>query len=292
MPLSPAPRSTLALLGLILSGAMLGSGHVCARLAFTNGVDLLTAAAVRVTCASLIVALVVLARGPRQSAPPRERLGALALGILVTGQTLLIQVAVKHLPVTLALLLFYTYPLFTALISGAIGAHRVTRRLLVALVAAFAGLGLVLGVTPGGVDPIGVVCAVGAALVFTGTLVLTPRLAPSVAAPLRTLFTMGMAAAILWSLTLGTGSLRWPSTAIAWGGLGGLSLFYGMGIAGLFLLLPRLGPVQTAVVLNLEPVFVAFIAWMVLGEALTPAQIGGAGLVVTAVIFAQLRPAT
>lgn len=285
------PRTALPLLGLVFSGAMLGSGHVCARLAFTHGVSLLTAAAVRVSCAALIVAIVVLARRIRLAAPPRERLGALALGVFVTAQTLLVQVGVKHLPVTLALLLFYTYPLFTATVSGLIGAHAVTRRLMVSLLAAFAGLALVLGVTPGGVDTIGVMGAVGAALVFTGTLVLTPRLAPGVAAPLRTLFTMAAGATILWSLAVGTDNVQWPATTIAWSGLAGLSLFYGMGIAGLFLLLPRLGPVQTAVVLNLEPVFVAIIAWVALGEALTPVQMAGAAIVVAAVIASQLRPA-
>lgn len=290
--MSSPTRSALPLVGLVLCGASLGSGHVCARLAFTNGVNLLTAAAVRVSCAALIVAFVVLARGLRFDAPQRERFGALALGFFVTAQTLLVQVGVKRLPVTLALLLFYTYPLFTAMVSGLIGAHAITRRLALSLLAAFTGLALVLGVTPGGVDPIGVAGAVGAALVFTGTLVLTPRLAPSIAAPLRTFFTMGMGSAVLWSLAVATGNVQWPTSGIAWGGLAGLSLFYGVGIAGLFLLLPRLGPVQTAVVLNLEPVFVAMIAWVTLGEALSALQMAGAVIVVGAVIASQLkRPA-
>ena len=68
----------------------------------------------------------------------------------------------------------------------------------------------------------------------------------------------------------------------------GLAGLYGLGIVGLFLLLPRLGPVQTAVVLNLEPVFVAVVAWGWLAEALAPVQIIGASLVVAAVIGYQV----
>jgi hypothetical protein len=68
-----------------------------------------------------------------------------------------------------------------------------------------------------------------------------------------------------------------------------LSLLYAMGITGLFLLLPLLGPAQTAVVLNLEPVAVAAIAWVALGETLTPLQCVGALVVVVAVIAYQLR---
>jgi drug/metabolite transporter (DMT)-like permease len=70
-------------------------------------------------------------------------------------------------------------------------------------------------------------------------------------------------------------------------GLVGLALFYAAGITGLFLLLPLLGPVQSSVVLNLEPVAVAIIAWAVLGETLAGTQIAGALIVVTAVIFFQ-----
>jgi drug/metabolite transporter (DMT)-like permease len=45
--------------------------------------------------------------------------------------------------------------------------------------------------------------------------------------------------------------------------------------------------VQTAVVLNLEPVAVAIMAWLALGEALTPLQIAGAVIVVATVMFVQ-----
>jgi drug/metabolite transporter (DMT)-like permease len=81
--------------------------------------------------------------------------------------------------------------------------------------------------------------------------------------------------------------VRLPRTEAGWIGLAGLALFYAGGITGLFLLLPLLGPVQSSVVLNLEPVAVAIIAWIALGEALTGAQIAGAAIVVAAVIFFQ-----
>jgi drug/metabolite transporter (DMT)-like permease len=205
------------------------------------------------------------------------------------GQTLLIQVGVKRLPVTVALLLFYTYPFFVAIVSSLLGDHRLSPSLLGALALAFTGLILVLGVAPGGVDPIGVAGAVGAAVVFTGTLVLTPRLAPDLGAPVRTFLMMTAAATFLTVLSVSTGNVAWPASGTGWIGLAGLAVLYGSGIVGLFLLLPKMGPVQTAVVLNLEPVFVAVIAWATLGESLTLLQMAGAALVVCAVIYSQLK---
>jgi drug/metabolite transporter (DMT)-like permease len=262
---------------------------VFARLAFGHGVSLFTAALSRAGCAALIVGLLLLIRRTRPAASRRTLLGTAVLGLFVVGQTLLVQVGVKRLPVTVALLLFYTYPFFVALVSARLGDHKLSRSLLIALGLAFTGLVLVLGVAPEHIDPVGVLGAVGAAVVFTGTLVLTPRLAPDLAAPARTFMMMSAATAFLAVIGTSSGTLRLPDSAVAWTGLMGLSVLYGAGIVGLFLLMPRMGPVHTAVVLNLEPVFVAMIAWVALGEALSPVQMAGAGLVVFAVIYAQLR---
>jgi drug/metabolite transporter (DMT)-like permease len=124
---------------------------------------------------------------------------------------------------------------------------------------------------------------------FTAALVLTPRLAPGLDAPMRTFYMVGTCAAVLVLAAIATGRFALPVGAAAWIGLAGLSLLYAAGIAGLFLLLPLLGPVQTAVVLNLEPVVVAVVAWLVLGEALTAMQWVGALVVVVAVIAYQVR---
>ncbi|MEI7967875.1 MAG: EamA family transporter [Betaproteobacteria bacterium] len=279
----------LPVAGLLGCAVSLGSGHVCARLAFHHGVNLLTASTLRAGCASLVVGLLLLARGGARTLSRREFAGTVGLGVCVVGQTLLVQTAVKLLPVTLALLLFYTYPLFTAITAALLGDQHLTRRLTGALLAAFAGLGLVLGVSPAAVNPLGVASAIGAALVFTGTLTLTPRLAPAVAAPLRTFLMMSTATAIIGVTTVMSGNVEWPGSPIAWAGLAGLCVLYGLGIVGLFLLLPRMGPVQTAVVLNMEPVFVAFIAWATLGERLSAMQMAGAAIVVAAVMSTQIR---
>lgn len=278
-----------AVLGLVAVAFSLGGGHVCARLAFTHGVTVITAATVRSLCASLLLlGFLVLRRMPPWP-PPREFRGTLVLGACVVVQTLLIQLAVTRLPVTLAILIFYTYPFLTAVVTSLLGEHRLSAALIAALLAAFAGLALVLGVGDAKVDLLGAVAAFGAAVGFTAALVLTPRVAPTLAPPVRTCYMMGTSAIVFVIAAAVTQRFAWPTDTAALTGLAGLSLLYAMGITGLFLLLPSLGPVQTAVVLNLEPVAVAVIAWFALGERLTPLQGAGALLVVVAVIGYQLR---
>jgi drug/metabolite transporter (DMT)-like permease len=285
---SSSARTFLPVLGLFAVAVSLGAGHVCARVAFTSGVNVLTAATFRsLFAAALLLVLLRLRRTPVLPLP-REFKGTLVLGVCIAGQTVLIQVAVALLPVTIALLVFYTYPFFTSLAAILLGDERFSWRLFATLVAAFLGLALVLGVSAQPVSPLGVAAALGASLAFTAAVVLTQRLAPGLGAPLRTFFMLATAAAIFVAAAAVTADVRLPAAGAGALGLAGLALFYATGIIGLFLLLPLLGPVQTAIVLNLEPVIVAAIAWAALGEALTPTQIVGAVAVVAAVMLFQV----
>lgn len=282
------PRDWLPVIGLFGVALSLGVGHVCSRLAFTNGVNVLTAASTRSALAALL--LLAMLRWRRTAILPLP--GAFAatcfLGLLIAAQTATIQTSVALMPVTMALLVFYTYPFFTGLVATLLGDERLSLRLATALAAAFGGLVLVLGVGTEPVNAAGVAAALAASASFTAALVLTPRLAPGVGAPLRTFFMLSTAAALFIAAGAATRQLALPANGAGWLGLAGLGVFYSIGIIGLFLLLPVLGPAQTAVVLNLEPVIVAGIAWLALGEALTPLQGVGAVVVVAAVMVFQV----
>jgi drug/metabolite transporter (DMT)-like permease len=285
--MSARTSTWLLLVALFAVAVALGAGHVAARLAFANGVNVITAATVRsVGAGLLLLAVLALRREDVLPLPPAFR-STIVLGLLIAAQTVCIQVAVALMPVTLAILVFYTYPFLTGVAASLLGDERFTPRLAVALLAAFAGLALVLGVEPQPVNPLGLAAALGAAIAFAGAMVLTPRLAPGLSTPLRTFYMLATTAAIFVAASAATQSFRLPATDAAWVGLAGLTFGYALGIIGLFLLLPRLGAVQTSIVLNLEPVVIAAIAWLALGEALTPLQITGAVIVVATVILFQ-----
>ena len=285
--MSTRTHTWLLLLALFAVAVSLGAGHVSARLAFANGVNVITAATVRsVGAGLLLLVLLQLRREAVLPLPPAFK-STMVLGVLIAAQTVCIQVAVALMPVTLAILVFYTYPFLTGVAASLLGDERFTPRLAVALVAAFVGLALVLGVEPQPVSPWGLAAAFGAAVTFTGAMVLTPRLAPGLSTPLRTFYMLATTAAIFVAASAATQSFRLPETGAGWIGLAGLTFGYALGITGLFLLLPRLGAVQTSIVLNLEPVVIAAIAWLALGEALTPLQIAGAVIVVATVMLFQ-----
>lgn len=283
------PNRLLPLLALAAVSILLGAGHVFARYAFINGVPVLTAGAVRlVLTAMLLAALLAL----RRESPFVGRLRfawTVPIGLCIALQNVSIQSAVALMPVGVAVLVFYTFPFFTGIASSWLGDVRFSVRLGVTLFSALAGLAFVLGVSAESINPLGVALAVVAALGFTAALLLTPRLGVGLSAPVRTFFTMLIAGIVLAAIAIARGELRWPDTTAGRIGLTGLSLCYAIGISTLFLVLPRLGAVQVAVVMNLEPVAVAMIAWLALGETLSATQLFGAFLVVGSVILYQTR---
>ncbi|MBZ0248356.1 MAG: DMT family transporter, partial [Burkholderiales bacterium] len=53
--------------------------------------------------------------------------------------------------------------------------------------------------------------------------------------------------------------------------------------------LKRVGPATASIVSTFEPVFTAALAWLLLGESLTPAQMGGGAMVLAAALFLARR---
>lgn len=273
---------------LVLVSISLGAGHVSARLAFLNGVSVLTGATVR-SLLVLIILGIYLSIFRRNLFPPKAGIkAALALGVLLTLQTLGIQYAVKLLPVTLAILLFYTHPVFTGVSAWLTGKEPLTKHQILVFFFAFLGIGLVLGVNPEPISPLGVLAALIASTSFSAVFLLTPRIAGHMRAADRTFLMFASTGILITAISVGTESLGWPTSINGWWGLLGLTVFYATGVIGLFFVLPLLGPTQTAVILNLEPVAVALIAWITLDEKLNDLQIFGGLMIIAAIITYRL----
>ena len=294
-----AALSTASFATLLLIAALMGANHVSARVAFNHGLDVASAVVVRSALTALVVgALVVQARVPL-ALDARQKRGLLGIGLLLGVQSLCLYSAVARLPVALALLAFNSYPLFTALWARLMYRHRAERRVLMAMPVMLLGLALALDVL-GAASGLGaaaqwsrigagVAFALGAAASFGLALVLTQHEAAGVDGRVRTMCSMAIVAAIALAVVGGQGGFQWPQAAAGWWGLAGLSVLYGTGITILFTVLPRLGVVGNAAIMNVEPIFALLLAWAVLGQAIAPVQVAGALTVVGTVMWLGLR---
>lgn len=107
-----------------------------------------------------------------------------------------------------------------------------------------------------------------------------------------------MALASTIALIVREGDLGWAASAQHLPALSWAALVY-LGLLASVLVVTlqawgqqRVDAMRSAIVFGLEPVFAAITAWMLLGEQLGWAGLSGAALIVSALVFSQLVPAT
>ena len=291
--------SGLAFATLLCIALLMGANHVAARMAFNPGVDVPTAVMFRsLVTAAVVGALLMINRVPL-TLTPRQRKALPAIGVLIAIQSVCLYSAVARLPVALALLVFNSFPLMTALWARLLYGHRPERALLIAMPVILIGLVLALDVlgAASGLGAAGqwreigagVAFAVGASVTFGLALVLTQHEAGGLDGRLRTFATMAMVGVLAASAVLVGGGPALPTATPGWWGLALLTLLYGTGITLLFTVLPRLGVVGNSAIMNVEPVFALILAWLILGQAIAPVQLVGALIVVGAVMWLGTR---
>jgi drug/metabolite transporter (DMT)-like permease len=276
----------------LLVAASFAAGSVFAGLAFRHGTEPLAVTTIRTFCAAATLLVVLRLRGVPIALPPEARRVAWALGILVAFYAWSLYKAVSLMPVSLAVLTFYLYPLLTGMIAWLSGRERFTMRAAGALGLAFLGLGLALNLRGAPAASLGVVYALAAAVGFTAQLVLSSMLMGRNPAQPVAFHMLGSAAVIYALVSLALGSFPLPEDPTGWGALGATTLCYMFGAIGLYNAIALLGPVRAALVLNIEPVYSMVFGFLLLDQSLSPVQILGAACVVAAITLGRAgRPA-
>lgn len=296
---SPRALSGTAFATLLLIALMMGANHVAARIAFNNGVDVATAVVFRSVVTALVIMLILGLQRVRVSFTARHRRMLPLIGLLIGIQSLCLYSSVARLPVALALLAFNTYPIWTALWAWLIYRRAPERALVLAMPVILLGLALALDVlgAASGLGASGQWTRIGAGVAFAlaaaGTfglaLVLTQHEAADVDGRVRTATTMTMAGLVALAAVIGQGGFHLPQATAGWWGLATLTFLYGTAFTIMFTVLPRLGVVGNAAIMNVEPVFALVLAWLILGQTIAPVQVAGALLVVGAVVALGLR---
>ena len=183
--------------------------------------------------------------------------------------------SVAYIPVTVAAVIFYTFPILVVLLSPIVERRRLTLDLVVIVIMAFIGVVIVVGPSLNQLDPLGLLLAAGASLsatmqFFFGTR--SPKTHTISKAIVMQLVMLPVAAAIALSTT----GLPSP-VALTIGG-------YAVGFICQLLALSRISAVVGGLAFCLEPVVATLSAHFILGEVLSMMQYGGGLLVLAAII--------
>lgn len=285
------PADTLLRGRLLALGAALALGGTTpfARLAYDSGTAPTTLLALRFLVAVTFFLLLLRALR-RPLLPRREDLPAFFLaGLALTGIAAGYLLSIAFIPVGLAALLLYTFPLLVAAATTLVDGVRLTGAQWLAFLLAFLGLAGALGADLGGLDLRGVGLALFAALCMTALLFLVRHLTRR-NDPLTVALQGNLVGALglgLWLLLLEP-----PQLSDSGFGLAMLAVACACYVAGIglnFLAVRLVGPAETALCLNLEPVMAILLAIALLGESLSPLQAGGVLLVLLAIYLAGRR---
>jgi drug/metabolite transporter (DMT)-like permease len=108
-------------------------------------------------------------------------------------------------------------------------------------------------------------------------------------ARLTTWYSVVSSTVLFVMLSLVTQSWHPPQTALGWAALLALSIATTAGILLVFVSTVRVGPFQTALIMNLEPLTATILSAPVLGEVITPIQALGAAILLGALVAFQHR---
>lgn len=268
-----------------------GVAPAMARLAYDAGAGVLTATTGRFVAGVLGVGLLIALGRRALRLPARANWGALGLGLLSTVTSLGYMGSIFFIPASLAVLVFYTFPLFVAVGARWTEGEPVTWRKLAGVALAFLGLAVALGVRLEQLDPRGLALA-GLASFGAAAHVLAishvARWAGGATLPLN-LRSMAVALASNAGLLASQGGPSWPAGAVGWLGLAGTMVFFTGGITLMYAAVARIGPVRASMLLNFEPLVAIVAAVLLLDESFGARQVAGAAMVLGAVLWVQLR---
>lgn len=256
-----------------------------AKLTYQNGSTPLT----MITSRALVgvIVLVVLARlieGPfkvSRTNLPHLLLSGLGLGMITLGY----MSSVAYIPVGLAALIFYLFPLVLLAYEAIRDRRRPGIRRMIAFSLAFVGLALALGPSIENLDMRGVALAfmggLGTVVLFIGGQKASETMGPLSIGAAANVIILPVMAGIMFALD----SFALPNTELGWMALLAACVAYLLGVSGQLAAVRFAKASEAALVHNIEPVVSIAIAWFVLNEILSPIQLAGVGLVIISITY-------
>jgi len=262
--------------------------NTSATLAYAGGSNALTVAGTRFLVPTIALVIWLRLDGAPLVLPGRDGLIAASLGVVTAFYTWALLNSLNAIPLAVAVLIFYLFPLIAAAIVAIFGWDKFSWKTGAGLLLALCGVALALDIQSGQIGAIGVILAFLAACGLAVVIAVSGRLfARSDARPL-TLYMAVVAAIVLLVLCAASGDFALPQTNSGWIGFFAAAIAYGFAMIAFFFALSIIGPVRASLLSYAEAVISAWLGVAVLGQALTLTQLAGIALVIIALVATTL----
>lgn len=285
-----APRHAIALgagFALVAAGCF-GFVTPLARYAYEFGTNPATAALVRITVGAVVAVGVALVLGRGRKLPRTAFLPVVGVTACLGLAAIFYLSAVAFVPVSLAVLLFYLYPLMVAAYATLFQGRPLGLLRMSAFIIAFGGLAIAFAPSVSGLDWLGVLLGVVSAVLLAGLFLFSEAALRHADVVTVTLYSNVGCVPIVVVGVLLLGGPEGPSTHAGWAALLASGILFGAGMFLNFAAIAFAGSTRTAMVFNIEPVIAMVVATSLLGESLSAIQYAGAALVIFALAMSGL----
>ncbi len=252
-------------------------------------------ATLRAALAFIILFAALALLRPRLLRVPRGEIGYLVVFGLVSVAVFyaVYAQAIAWTSVATAAVLLYTAPAWVAVLAWRLYGERLHARTLLALGATFVGSALVAGVANPSTlvgSGAGVLAGLASGLTYALYSIFGKRALARHDPRTVLVYVLGIGALFLAAFEWARGEARWPSLgAVGWAGLALIAVGPTLGALAAYTEGLRRLPASVASLLGTwEPAVAALLGYLVLGEALAPPQLAGAGLIVLGVVLLRL----
>jgi drug/metabolite transporter (DMT)-like permease len=289
IPLNSEEPHRLGSLLALGSATFLGLNTSLARLAYEGGSNVGTVVFMRIAVSVAVVCLLIHMTRRSFSLPRKALWPIFGVGAAVVFQGSAYLLSVTFIPVGLAVLLFYTYPLMVALATSIVDKQKIVRRRKIAFVVAFTGIGLAIGPSFAVLDWRGIVLALmggfGVMVIFMFTGQALKYVNFTTISLYSNLIALPLMAVVMLLMMDG---YKVPSTSLGIYGLLGVCLLYALAILMQYAAIHSIGKTMTALLSNIEPLVSISAGALLLGETLSGIQYVGGVVVVTALVVSDL----
>ena len=278
------------LVGIILalvSAVFFAVANTLAGVAYQGGSNPFTLSATRFILPAILLFFVLRFSGKTTGLGGRPAAIAALLGIVSVVYTFALLMAIELLPVTIAILIFYLFPILTAFILAVFGAGRLTAKMLLSTFIVFLGLSLALAVQFGELNVVGMLAGLVSAVGFAVVCSVSNRLMYDQDSRLVTMYLSAAATVAMIAVSAFVGDVRFPVTTAGWTGFLLSHALYAAAIIGFYRSIAMVGAGAATFFVNLEPIVGVGAGYVLLGQTITPWQTVGVAIVIAALVYAS-----
>lgn len=270
-----------------LSAAGFGSMPVFARIAYQDGANMYELLAARFLLAWLVLTIYIWWKKPARRLTRKERGGAVLMGLCgYSVASLCFFSALHRISAPLASIVLYTYPAVVSCLMALFAGDTIDKAKAAALVVSFSGLVLVLGSSFATVDPMGIILALSASLLYSFYIMIGNWSLKNAPLTLATRYISLAAGLGIGAVGLATGQMSFQFGLNGWLAVVGLAVFSTLVAILAFLQgVVLVGASRASIISTLEPPITVVLAAVFLAEVLGPLQLAGGILVLASAVL-------